>query len=202
MDLRNTYWLLRHGRSRANERGIIVSSVEEGEKEEFGLTELGHEQASAAGAQWLQLLGKVESSDLSIISSPFSRARQTAEDAAASASVKTASIEIAEELRERYFGTGLELQSDKGYQQVWAADAIDSSTCPSGGGESVEQVSCRLKQLVQRLEMQHQGIHILLVSHGDTLSIMWATMTGSPLPEHRAHGQQTGELRKLQTQGC
>ncbi len=35
-------------------------------------------------------------------------------------------------------------------------------------------------------------------AHGDTLSIMWATMNGLPLGQHRQYGQQTGELRRLQ----
>ena len=70
----------------------------------------------------------------------------------------------------------------------------------AGGGESAEDVALRLNRLFQRLEGQHQGRDILLVSHGDTLSILWASMTGLPLQQHRCHGQQTGELRQLQVQ--
>ncbi|KAJ4774963.1 Phosphoglycerate mutase family protein [Rhynchospora pubera] len=47
--LRNNYWVLRHGRSIPNERGLIVSSLENGTREEFGLAALGVEQARLAG---------------------------------------------------------------------------------------------------------------------------------------------------------
>ncbi|XP_078174064.1 phosphoglycerate mutase family protein isoform X3 [Carex rostrata] len=47
--LRNNYWVLRHGRSIPNERGLIVSSLENGTREEFGLAALGIEQAKLAG---------------------------------------------------------------------------------------------------------------------------------------------------------
>ena len=44
------------------------------------------------------------------------------------------------ELIERNFGD-YELQSDSNYQKVWDADSADLAAAPSGGGESVEQVS-------------------------------------------------------------
>lgn len=49
--------------------------------------------------------------------------------------------------------------------------------------------------VVNRLSVQ--GCTILLVSHGDTLSIFWAFATGTSLLENRRHGLNTGELRKL-----
>ncbi len=59
------------------------------------------------------------------------------------------------------------------------------------------QVSERVKSLFSTLEAAHKGRTILLVSHGDTLSILWATVKGLPLKEHRTHGLRTGELRLL-----
>lgn len=50
---------------------------------------------------------------------------------------------------------------------------------------------------LQELEQQHQGQHILLVSHGDTLSILQATFHGSPLSQHRQYGLATAELKCL-----
>lgn len=41
------------------------------------------------------------------------------------------------------------------------------------------------------------GAHILLVSHGDTLSILESIVKGGDLKEHRAYGSVTGELRRL-----
>ena len=59
------------------------------------------------------------------------------------------------------------------------------------------QVSERIKGLFCTLEAAHKGRTIVLVSHGDTLSILWATVKGLPLKEHRTHGLSTGELRLL-----
>ncbi|PRW39362.1 serine threonine- kinase [Chlorella sorokiniana] len=53
---RNTYWLLRHGRSTANEKDLIVSHLANGELPEWGLTEVGRSQAAAAGEQLRALL--------------------------------------------------------------------------------------------------------------------------------------------------
>jgi len=60
---------------------------------------------------------------------------------------------------------------------------------PSGeGGESVDDVAARTLGLLQRLEAQHAGQHIVLVSHGDALSILAAAALGTPLGQHRQHG--------------
>ena len=53
MDLQsrqNTFWVLRHGRSKANAAGVIVSTLENGTLPEWGLTEEGSNQARNAGA--------------------------------------------------------------------------------------------------------------------------------------------------------
>jgi len=51
--------------------------------------------------------------------------------------------------------------------------------------------------MLQELESKHQGQHILLVSHGDTLSILQAAFLGSPLTQHRQYGLGTAELKCL-----
>lgn len=51
--------------------------------------------------------------------------------------------------------------------------------------------------LLQELEQQHEGRHILLVSHGDTLSILQATFYGTPFTQHRQYGLGTAELKLL-----
>ena len=59
------------------------------------------------------------------------------------------------------------------------------------------KVAERVTELFNRLEGAHWGDTILLVSHGDTLSILMATVKGLPLLEHRRFGLGTGELRLL-----
>ncbi|KAL6841152.1 hypothetical protein ACP4OV_029121 [Aristida adscensionis] len=78
--LRNRYWILRHGRSVPNERGLIVSSLENGAKPEFGLAPQGVQQARAAGQllrKELQEMG-VPLDSVKIRYSPFSRTTETA----------------------------------------------------------------------------------------------------------------------------
>lgn len=55
--------------------------------------------------------------------------------------------------------------------------------------------------LLQELEQQHDGQHILLVSHGDTLSVLQATFYGTPLTHHRQYGLGTAELKQLNSLG-
>jgi hypothetical protein len=50
----------------------------------------------------------------------------------------------------------------------------------------------------QDLEARHSGKALLLVSHGDTLSITLTAAAGGDLREHRANGLGTAELRRLQ----
>lgn len=101
---RNTYWLLRHGRSTANERDLIVARLVNGERPEWGLTAEGRQQAAAAGEQLRALLGATPANagsahdgsgvnggsgagkactpgTLHFLASPFSRAMETAQAA-------------------------------------------------------------------------------------------------------------------------
>lgn len=68
---------------------------------------------------------------------------------------------------------------------------------PPGGGESVAEVVARVRALLAGLEAEHAGRTLLLVSHGDLLSILVAAALGSPLREHRRHAFRPGELRRL-----
>ncbi len=49
----------------------------------------------------------------------------------------------------------------------------------------------------QRLDAEHQGAIVLLVSHGDTLSILQATMLDEDTRQHRRFAFDTAELRPL-----
>lgn len=49
MNLLNDYYLLRHGLSKANEQHLIVSRLENGILDHWGLSHEGLEQAAAAG---------------------------------------------------------------------------------------------------------------------------------------------------------
>uniref|UniRef100_A0A7S1SG49 Phosphoglycerate mutase n=1 Tax=Tetraselmis chuii TaxID=63592 RepID=A0A7S1SG49_9CHLO len=197
--MKNSYWVLRHGRSKANEAGVIVSSLNNGVKVEYALSEAGKQQAVEAGRQLAGELTQrgLAPSSLQIYSSPFSRTVETAELVATELGLPVSSVVKETDLRERYFGTALELQSHDLYAGVWEVDMQDVSQGPAGGGESVKAVSTRLSGLLDRLEEAHEGETILLVAHGDTLSILTTTVKGGELGSHREWGLKTAELSLL-----
>ncbi|CAI7891259.1 unnamed protein product [Closterium sp. NIES-53] len=224
-ELRNRYVLLRHGRSLANERGLIVSSLVNGVAAEYGLAAEGRQQAQRAGRQLKELLEQrgVAGRDVVVFASPFSRTQQTAALAAAELGIDVLGtrFQTAEELRERYFGHHLELNSHDLYPAVWVDDRKDATFRPGGDGESVLAVAQRTARLIQHIEEAVDGKVVVLVSHGDTLQIINSLLyscdllpssfvlpkgivesapTPDPtihLPLHRLFALQTGELRTL-----
>nr|CAB3483969.1 unnamed protein product [Digitaria exilis] len=199
--LRNKYWILRHGRSVPNERGLIVSSLENGTKPEFGLASQGFEQARAAG----QLLRKeleemgVPVDSVKIRYSPFSRTTETAR-------------EVAVVLGIPFEGPSCE------YAEVWAVDEAHPYMAPEGG-ESVSDVAKRFSAVLSSTETEFHSSAILIVSHGDPLQIFQAVLSGakenssfledvsdlkvkgmtvaSVLSQHRKFALATGELRRV-----
>jgi len=132
--------------------------------------------------------------------SPFSRTAQTAEHACHAMGLATMHGEEACELRERYFGQDMELGSHSTYADVWEVDSTDPHQKAGGTGESVHEVAARVKTLLERLnDTEDPPSAILLVSHGDTLQITQAMLTGDDerLKGHRSFALETGELRRL-----
>ncbi|XP_078446285.1 phosphoglycerate mutase family protein isoform X1 [Wolffia australiana] len=220
--LRNKYWILRHGKSIPNERGIIVSSLEKGILKEFGLAEEGIAQAQSAGEQFLKVLeeNNILPQDVRICFSPFSRTRETAQAVAKEINISFPGDQCEEmnELRERFFGPSFELQSHEKYAEIWALDEIDPLT-PPDGGESVADVVSRLVSVLTTIESKFQGCVILLVCHGDPLQIFQTVaaaikqdtisnngelgdiirkvLVPSILSQHRKFALLTGELRQV-----
>ena len=182
----------RHGHSKANEADVIISSLDAGQSPQWGLTDLGRQQADAAGESLVAAMGHFDASKLQIFTSPFSRAVETALQAAShlEVSFKDPRLKKVPELCERYFGTVYEGKSTAHYADVWADDAKNPATKPPGGGESVDEVAARMRELIQALEQRSSthGFNFLIVSHGDALSVLAAVLLGTDLREHRAHG--------------
>ena len=188
--LRNRYFAMRHGHSIANQQGIIVSHPENG-RDRFGLSELGRVQVKES----LQDFDLLDVNTI-IVSSDFSRARESAEIASNLLDC-VAAINFDLRLRERNFGE-LELSSDSGYENVWREDAVNPDS-NHRGVESVNEVMSRVTSVVTEYEDQYSKATILLVSHGDALQILqtaFARMGGS------AHRQldhlHTAQIRQLQ----
>ncbi len=188
--LSNRYFAMRHGHSIANQQGIIVSYPENG-CDRFGLSELGRAQVKES----LQNFGLLDANTI-IVSSDFSRARESAEIASALFH-SDESINLDCRLRERNFGE-LELASDSGYAEVWQEDA-ENPDSQLRGVESVNQVMTRVTSVVAEYEDRYTGTTILLVSHGDALQILqtaFARMDGS---SHRQLDHlHTAQIRQLQ----
>jgi broad specificity phosphatase PhoE len=185
--LANRYRAMRHGQSRANVSGIIVSSIEADRRGDFGLSEAGREQAAAAAR------GCGLPAETVICSSDFARARQTAQ--IVRDCLGAAPVLVGPALRERFFG-----DFDGGpaarYAEVWAADA--DGTAGAAGVEPPSAVLARAAGLVAGLEQRYRDREILLVSHGDTLQILQAGFAGIDPARHRTVPHlATAEIRPL-----
>ena len=186
--LANRFSVMRHGQSKANVAGLIVSRVEQDRRGDYGLSELGRKQALAAALD-CGLPG-----DTVICSSDFSRARQTAQIVAAQ--LGAAEVAIAQALRERSFGDW-EGSATENYERVWAADATDPDHA-DGNVEPVAAVLDRTSALVVELERRYSGRDILLVSHGDPLQILQAGFLRIAPSRHRSlPALGTAEIRPL-----
>ena len=189
--LTNTFSIMRHGQSKANVAGIIVSCIENDRRGDYGLSELGRKQAleSARACELPR--------DTVIWSSDFSRARQTAEILRAHLDVPE--VGLAEALRERCFGEW-EGSATENYAQVWAADETDAAHA-RGGVEPVAAVLDRMTAFVVDLDRRYSGRDIVLVSHGDTLQILQAAFLRMSPTRHRSlPGLETAEIRRLRLQ--
>ena len=191
--LANRYHAMRHGQSRANVAGIIVSDIENDRLGDWGLSELGREQVLAAA----RACGLPP--DTVIRSSDFSRARQTAE--IVRARLAAPPVVVAAALRERCFGV-LEGTATGNYARVWAADEAGGGDA-GGGVETATAVLDRATALVADLERHYAGRDILLVSHGDTLQILQAgCLLMDPAAHRRLPHLGMAEIRTLRLGGA
>ena len=213
--LANRYHAMRHGQSKANVAGIIVSGIEADRRGDWGLTDLGREQVLASA----QACGLPV--DTVICSSDFSRARQTAE--IVRARLGAPPVLVAAALRERCFGD-LEGTATDNYARVWAADEAGAEDAAGhgedtaadhgaagggdagggdaggeagggepggdaggtgGGAEPAAAVLDRVTALITDLERRYADRDILLVSHGDTLQILQAGFLRMDPAAHR-----------------
>lgn len=179
---------MRHGESKANVAGIIISKAENGTKADYCLSELGREQARESAGR--SSLGP----RTIIFCSDFSRARETAEIVA---EVIGATVpQVSEALRERDFGE-FEEKPNAHYETVWAHDARNADHTEF----SVESVNANIKRttaFILELEERYDDEDILLVSHGDTLQILQTAFERIDAHRHRSLAHlETAEIREL-----
>lgn len=185
--LRNNFHLMRHGHSKPNEQELIVSTLPLGLLPQHGLTDRGRQEVHAAG-QKAPLNG-----DCIIYSSDFSRAVETAEGIGKV--LGAATIQQTPLLRERNFGSLDGTHSDN-YARIWRSDAADSHHTDHNV-ESVISVARRMAWVVATLDAAYRETDILLVSHGDPLSILQATAHGDRIGKHTSYHLANAEIVPL-----
>lgn len=189
--LQNRYFVLRHGKSSANEYGIILSNPEEGVTN-YGLTEEGKEQVRES-VQGAKRKGIIDEKTI-IYSSDFKRCRETSK--IARDILQCGQIHLTEALRERYFGVW-EKTSHSNYQKVWDLDAQNPNH-NINNVESANDVLKRVMSLIYDLEEKYQNANILLVSHGDALQILQTAFNNlSPASHRQLPPLVTAEIREL-----
>ena len=187
--LRNRYVGLRHGESEANLARIVLSDPAVGTVR-YGLSERGRAQVRESVGAAASELGP----QARVLSSDFTRTRETAELAAEVLGAGAVELEIA--LRERFFGAW-EGTSNENYQRVWARDAEDPEH-EDEGVESAAAVVERVAGLVARLEAGHEGETFVLVSHGDALQLLQtAFLRLSPATHRERDHWAPAEVRAL-----
>lgn len=82
---------------------------------------------------------------------------ETAELVAAEVGVPAGSITEVPDLRERYFGTALELQSHDLYKTVWEVDEKNVSIGPAGGGVGASRPAHTTLPLRTAMRHLHAG---------------------------------------------
>lgn len=182
---------MRHGESKANVQGVIVSHPSSGLLPKFALTETGRWQVRTAAVQ-----ASLDANTI-IYSSDFSRARETAK--IVQVSLGAADVTYSELLRERYFGVW-DNTSHENYAKIWQCD-LQSATSHENNVEPVASVLARVTRLINEIEQIYQSKDILLVSHGDTLQILQAAFQEIDPRYHRSLPHLvTAEIRQLSVQ--
>ncbi|KAL7545575.1 hypothetical protein ACHAWF_008923 [Thalassiosira exigua] len=181
--LAQSYYALRHGQSLANVAKII-SSDPKISTVQHGLSDLGKEQARAAGESFAAEYASHSNDNcqgIAIFSSDFTRARETASifaEALAHSEIPlyTGDIVLEKRLRERYFGE-LNGGSDVRYQEVWDVDVRNPNHNEFGVESAnlvLERTTCFVNELEEKMQADVPGLHwkCILVAHGDVLQIM------------------------------
>jgi broad specificity phosphatase PhoE len=167
LPLRNEYVGVRHARALSNELNILITTAADGH-DGYGLVELGREQARMNGLRLVERYSQARLKDALVVSSPFLRARETAQIMGEVAGVSWPH-RIDARLSERFFG-----EFDKGtvlaVTERSKADRLNANNS-EGGVESPTAVATRIADLLAELDSTHSGRVILLFSHADPLRI-------------------------------
>ena len=158
--------LLRHGQTNWNIDFRLQGVTD------IPLNETGIEQAKVAGKALAEAAAAGQTWDL-ILTSPLSRARDTA--VIVSESIGVSRLDVEELLLERSFGEAEGLSHEE-----WKATYNDTNHVP--GGETVEALEARAWILLQRLLDHHSGKRVLTVSHGALIRTLLRLVSQGEFP--------------------
>lgn len=169
--------VVRHGESTANvaaasaarDRSDVIDIAER--EADVPLSELGERQAASLGRR-LRALPADEAPDL-VVTSPFLRARQTAEIALDGSTVRT---RVDERLRDRDLGV-LDLHTAAGIRSAFPDEAERRRRHGKfyyrpPGGESWTDVALRLRAVLREIEQDTPGRRVLLFAHDVVVSMV------------------------------
>ena len=168
-------WLVRHGQSAGNvARDAAVAAGEhliglEVRDVDVPLSDLGHRQAEAVG-RWFAAMPEEERPEV-VISSPYLRARETADAICRTGGVKPGfkGPVVDERLREREFGI-LDRMTTEGIRALHPDQArhrrlLGKFYHRPPGGESWADVILRLRSALDTVSLHHADRRVLVVCH-------------------------------------
>jgi broad specificity phosphatase PhoE len=158
--------LLRHGQTNWNIDFRLQGVTD------IPLNETGINQARIAGEVIVTSFVGDEAWD-AILSSPLSRARDTAVMVGEAIGISNVSIE--ELLLERSFG-----EAEGMSHEEWKSTYNDTNHVP--GGETLEQLEARALVLLQRIADHHEGKRVLTVSHGALIRTLLRLVSQGEFP--------------------
>lgn len=161
----NTYFVMRHGESDTNVRGVVSGNTDA----PFHLTVQGRAQVLAAAA------GFAETTIDRIYVSPLMRTRETADILATALGIPDR-VHVDERLRELDFGEW----EGKDHAEWLAAfpDAADRFETKPRGGETFLDVQRRVGSFLREIELRHTNERIVIVSHATPIRMMHAVCEG------------------------
>ncbi|MCU1370984.1 MAG: histidine phosphatase family protein [Ilumatobacteraceae bacterium] len=166
-----TLLLVRHGESAGNVARDLAEAAGheridiEDRDMDVALSPDGERQARALGA-WLR--DQADAAPAVILSSPYARARRTAQLAIAEAGLE-AEVVLDERLREREFGV-LDRLTHRGIEAQFPEEAESRARLGKfyhrpPGGESWCDVGLRVRSALDSISREHQGERVMVVAH-------------------------------------
>jgi probable phosphoglycerate mutase len=173
--------LIRHGRTEANASRRIVGAMD------VPLDEVGEAQARALAAAWGWGRWDV------VVSSPLSRARQTAAALDPAPRVIGDLCEMHQGVLEGLpFGDAVALHGE-----VFRALAADPEGAVIPGGESMGQVRDRALRVIDGLAAERPGQRVVVVTHLMVVASLACHAAGAPLARWREFAVGNAEARRL-----